>query len=249
MVGPYAGLDAMESCTQNVGVGYLALRKLSSGAANVCVGPEAGNDITTGGTNVCIGNDSGRAITTGANNICIGNDAGRAGEPGGDITTQSNRICLGDSEITHIYAAVTTISSSDKRDKTDITPLNGGLSWINKLNPVTYRWDRRSKYLKDKHSTEGLNDVITDGTHKKPQLCIGLLAQDHLEVEKEHGYGINPETGEEDKEFMIVTDVTDDKNQYGLQYERLVPVLINAIKELSAKNTALETRIAALEAV
>ena len=114
----------------------------------------------------------------------------------------------------------------------------------NKLDPVTYRWDKRSNYLKDKHDpTENLDDVVTDGTHKKPQLCIGLLAQDNLEVEKEHGYGINPETGEEDREFMVVTDLTEDKSQYGLRYERFVPVLINAIKELSAENTALKARL------
>jgi len=246
-LGAYAGYES-ESGSQNVAVGYFAGRNITSGAGNVLVGPEAGNDITSGGTNCCFGNDAGRAITTGSNNICLGQDSGRATEPGGELTTGSNQFILGDSEITHIYAAVTTITSSDKRDKTDITPLNGGLSWINKLDPVTYRWDKRSNYLKDKHDpTENLDDVVTDGTHKKPQLCIGLLAQDNLEIEKEHGYGINPDTGEEDKEFMIVTDLTDDKKQYGLQYERLVPVLINAVKELSAKNEALEARLAALE--
>ena len=36
---------------------------------------------------------------------------------------------------------------------------------------------------------------------------------------------------------------------YGMKYERLGSnSMVNAIKELSAKNTALETRVAALEA-
>ena len=47
---------------------------------------------------------------------------------------------------------------------------------------------------------------------------------------------------------MLVVNLNEDDTAYGIKYERLVPVLVNAIKELSAKNTALETRVAALEA-
>ena len=38
---------------------------------------------------------------------------------------------------------------------------------------------------------------------------------------------------------MLITH-EDEHGDYGMKYERLVPVLINAIKELSAKVTALE---------
>ena len=38
---------------------------------------------------------------------------------------------------------------------------------------------------------------------------------------------------------MIVSHVGDDGN-YGMQYSRLIPILINAVKELSTKVTALE---------
>ena len=48
--------------------------------------------------------------------------------------------------ITDIYCADTSISSSDQRDKTDITDFTHGLDWINKLTPVTYRWDKRAWY-------------------------------------------------------------------------------------------------------
>ena len=119
--------------------------------------------------------------------------------------------------------------TSDRRDKTDITPFTHGLSWINKLNPVTYRWDNRSDYA----------NGIPDGSKKGSQLNIGLIAQDEIEVEKEHGYGDTPDT-------MLVTDVNADGN-YGMQYAKLVPILINAVKELSEKNDALEARLAALE--
>ena len=48
--------------------------------------------------------------------------------------------------------------------------------------------------------------------------------------------------------MLIVNQDEDEEDpSYGYKYERLVPVLVNAIKELSAKNDALEARLAALE--
>ena len=34
---------------------------------------------------------------------------------------------------------------------------------------------------------------------------------------------------------MLICNLTEDEMRYGLKYERLVPVLVNAIKELSAR--------------
>ena len=45
---------------------------------------------------------------------------------------------------------------------------------------------------------------------------------------------------------MLITKENAGGN-YSMQYERLVPILINAVKELSAKNEALEARIKILE--
>ena len=59
----------------------------------------------------------------------------------------------------------------------------------------------------------------------------GFLAQDILALE-----GDDP---------VIIDTEVPEKLKY--QGEALVPVLVNAIKELSAKNTELETRLAALE--
>ena len=63
------------------------------------------------------------------------------------------------------------------------------------------------------------------------QKRYGFFAQDILELEGSDN---------------VIIDNDDSEN---LKYkgEHLVPILVNAIKELTAKNTALEARIAALE--
>ena len=44
--------------------------------------------------------------------------------------------------------------------------------------------------------------------------------------------------------MLIVNQDEDEADpSYGMKYERLVPVLVNAIKELSAENTALKARL------
>ena len=173
--------------------------------------------------------DAGKNITTGAHNTMIGRASGTSGSPSGNITTEDYRVCIGDNNITNCYIKVDWTVTSDRRDKTDIEPFNHGLSWINKLNPVTYRWDNRSNY----------EDGVPDGSKKSPKLNVGLIAQDELEVEKEHGFG-------DTKDNMIVSHV-DDGGGYGMKYVKLVPILINAVKELSAQNEALVARITALE--
>ena len=68
---------------------------------------------------------------------------------------------------------------------------------------------------------------------KKPQVNIGFLAQDVLAIEQADGFASSVDN-------MLTVHKTPDGKRYGLKYERLVPVLVNAIKELSAKVAALE---------
>ena len=84
----------------------------------------------------------------------------------------------------------------------------------------------RSDYSNDLSATP-------DGSKKSDRTEIGLIAQEVETVEKTNGYG----TDENDRLFISKTT---NGLHYGLQYERLIPVLINAIKELSVKVTALE---------
>ena len=167
----------------------------------------------------------GNAISSGGIYTCVGFQAGTSDAPG-NIVTSSYQIALGNNSVTTAYVKVDWTVTSDRRDKADITPFNHGLSWINKLNPVTYRWDMRSDYK---------DGSTPDGTHKKTKLNVGLIAQEELEVEKEHGFGDTPDN-------MLITHI-DDGGGYGMQYSKLVPILINAVKELSAKVEELESKL------
>ena len=146
--------------------------------------------------------------------------------------------CIGDDNIANVYSTQAHFNTSDTRDKADITNFTGGLTWINAMQPVTYKWDKRSWYL-----PEGEEDITTctpDGTHKKNSLQIGLSAQAVLDIEKANGYGSNNDTS-------LLVDLSNDSARYSLAYSNIIPLLINAVKELSAKNDALEARIKTLE--
>ena len=217
----------------NIAIGYEALRgpegTIFFGSYNTAIGWNAGRLAREAcNNNTMVGTAAGSVVSTGDNNLLLGYYAGTSSSPA-TIGTTSNNIVLGDNSITTASIKVDWTVTSDKRDKTDIESFTHGLSWINKLNPVTYRWDMRSNY----------EDGIPDGSKKESQLNIGLIAQEELEVEKEHGYA-------DTSDNMLISHINPG-GSYGMQYSKLVPVLINAVKELSAKNDALEARIKALE--
>ena len=198
---------------------------------NTAIGDQAGTNVTTGNANTLVGASAGFNLTTGGNNLLLGYNAGNSSSPSGNLTGSSNQLVLGDNSITNFYCADTSISSSDSRDKTDVTDFTHGLSWIKELRPVTYRWDRRTWYSDDK-------SITPDGSKKRDRLHIGFLAQEFMEVEKNHGYA-------DKKDNMLIVNQDEDEADpsYGIKYERLVPVLVNAVKELSAENTELKLRL------
>jgi hypothetical protein len=102
---------------------------------------------------------------------------------------------------------------SDQRIKKDVTTLSYGLNEILQLNPVSYK-----QY--DSEVIDG--EIVLKETYKN---TIGLIAQQ-----------VNP---------LIKEAVTEgnDTELFGLDYDKIVPVLVKAIQELSAKNDALQTQI------
>lgn len=172
------------SSSGNVCVGTTSGYSLSIGGGNTLLGNSSGYGITTGSGNTCLGNGTGGTITSGVNNTFIGTNAGN-GSSGYSPFVGSNNICigsdsflstsnvfnqitLGNSAITSLRCAVTSITSlSDARDKTNIEESDYGIDFVNSLKPVKFEWDTR------------------DGA-KKGVKDLGFIAQDLKELDDEH---------------------------------------------------------------
>ena len=263
--------------TFNIAIGYEAMKGVTSGSENFCMGRDAGHDITSGSQNVAVGHESltklttssgcaalgfqalekatghsnvgfgykaGENITSGTNNIMIGKNSGHSSSPAGAVSSGSNTICLGDDNIGSLFCTQSSINTSDRRDKADITNFTGGLDFVKKMQPVTYKWDRRSWQLPKDEDGNVTNDDITkvtpDGSKKETITHVGFIAQDVETLEKEIGFA-------SDDTNRLLTNLTDDGHRYGIKYERIVTVLVNAVKELNTKLEAAEARIEKLE--
>ena len=221
-------LSAATTGQYNTVVGYNALDAITTGAESVAIGSLALTQAS-GSSNVALGHKAGENVSTGTNNVLLGKETGRSGAPGGNITTGDNSVCIGNANIASANIQVDWTIASDKRDKTDVSPLDLGLDFINQLEPVTYRWDKRSKYSDDQ-------SVIPDGTHKEEQLEGGFLAQDVEVIENQYGYKTDDKTN-------LITNLSEDGKMYGIKYSKLVPMLTKAIQELSTKVEDLENKL------
>lgn len=126
-----------------------------------------------------------------------------------------------------VWAATGTIQTSDLRTKTDIKPTDLGLQFIEKLNPVSFKF------------IIGGNEVIKDNDFgheikSKPgtRNHYGLIAQEVKEVLN------NLEIS--DFGGWILTDPNDPDSEQGLRYEQFISPLIKAVQELALKVNNLE---------
>ena len=271
----YFTLNECTTGDDNAAFGTAAGRYITSGGGNTCMGNQAGQDLTTGDTNTligrrtgqnittadnntamgvdamedattafdntCIGSNAGANLTSGSNNLLLGKAAGKSGSPGGQRTTHSNRIGLGDGNITTFSCQVSLSVASDERDKTDFSDLDIGLDFVNKLKPYTYKWDKRHKYVNwTSNPDTDLNSITHDGSHKEDWLDIGFKAQDVELLEKEAGY-------DKDNNTNLTIDLSDDGKQYSMKYEKLVPILVKAVQELSSTVDELKNEITTLK--
>src|SRR5699024_9692671 len=122
-------------------------------------------------------------------------------------------------------------TTSDERDKRNIAPLNYGLDLVQKIETIEYRIDDRNRYVTDEIA---FNDVVTNGTKADSKKTFGLSAQQLNTIDELRDISVV-------SNYMDLYGVDDDK--YIVDYNQLVPVLINAIKELNDKVNTLQEQL------
>jgi len=229
-MGNSSTMNAISSGTNNVALGVEALGGCSSGSRNFATGYAALFSLSSGGSNIAMGDATGYNVTSGSNNLLFGQNAGRTGYQSpyqsiAGVTSGSNQIHMGNESHTTARIQISWTVNSDSRDKTDVEPIDIGLDFVKQLNPVTYRWDKRSSY----------EDRTPTGENKLEELTLGFLAQEVEEVEKSYGYDVANKTN-------LVVDRDIEQDHYGITYEKMIPILTKAIQELEARVKELENK-------
>jgi hypothetical protein len=212
------GSGALKSITSvtsspNTAIGWRSLWNTTASGANTAVGAGSGQGITTGSDNTLLGVYAGEG--SGLNPITTGSNNICIGSNSGvPLSNTSNSITLGNSSNNVLRCAVTSITSlSDARDKKDVAELSAGLDFVKGLKPVEFIWDDRNE--------AGKHDIKD----------FGFIAQD---LKK----------SQEDAKLAETLKLVYEENPEKLEasYGKLIPILVKAIQELTAKVETLEKK-------
>lgn len=210
---PYGGGTAVAITA--LAVGYRAIAEhdeaiaiggdaLACGTASITIGGGAGRNMA-GNQTISIGNGTNSFTNTVKydNAIAIGNNA---------ANTKSNQVVLGNSSITEIRSSVSSLTSiSDRRDKTNILPLDGKFSteFVKSLNPTRWDWKMR----------ENISRKGGD---------IGFIAQDILESQQQNNAMWLEIVNSDNPEALEIT------------HGKIVPLLVSALKDAISRIEQLE---------
>jgi hypothetical protein len=141
----------------------------------------------------------------------------------------------------NIYARTTTITPSDRNEKTEISDSDLGLNLIKKLNPVKYKFiDNTSNRFHYGLISQEVSSSLTE---------LGVPTKDFAGYIETHHYT----SGSYQIPNVNALDTLDieEKNidnwqhikRYGLRYDEFISPMIKAIQQLSEKVEELEARI------
>jgi hypothetical protein len=225
------GMDAMVSAgngDNNVAVGKGALPSNTTGFQNVAIGVSSLPVHTIGTNNVAVGRFAAQLLTEGSNNTAIGEQAMN------DNVTGSNNTCIGKGTSSGGSAPMNTTSIGYQAACTANNQITLGNSSITSLRcqvALTVLSDMRDKVrVADINGLDFLADTDAfiakwnkrDGSENPENSFASLSAQNLRDAQLKHGV-----------DFGLVSDNNPERLE--VTYERMIPVLVQAIKELSER--------------
>ena len=251
------GKDALYANTtaaDNTAVGRNALKAATTGGLNTAVGSGAGaanttgthvtavgwhaGSTSTGGGNTFLGSNAGTyvvATTSGTVNTIIGSHCRSTSATtdgammlGYDLSGAAGYTTLGQSgnDIRAAHGNVTWATVSDQRYKKDIVDSTAGLSFINALQPRTFKY----KTLGELPETFSAYEADSTEVFKNSDTNHGFIAQEvKAAIDADDSL----------KDGFRLWDDRDDGSQEVAE-AALIPILVKAIQELTARIETLE---------
>jgi len=232
-------LDTVGGC--NVAVGVCALFSSSGGEGNTALGTGAGATMTSGDFNVLIGFCAGDVVTTGCYNIAIGANA-----MGTTATTGSNNVMIGCNAGSNVTTHNNQIVLGAGNSCTTATA-NGGATFVFGGGCSIYAAAQAAgtavwTSVSDQSLKENVADLAL-GLDFVGQLqpraytwkadggkSAGFIAQEAAAVVDAH-----------DADYLGFVDKSNEL--WGVGPAALIPVLVNAIKELKAEVDELKAKL------
>jgi hypothetical protein len=233
------GSGSMDSCTSgsfNAAFGFNTLSTIGTGTGCAAMGSGA-LSACTGNNNVGLGNAAGNAITSGADNTMLGQGTDvSTGTGARQISIGKGVTCLENDQVS-IGSASSRIrnefdsdnawtQTSDRRKKREVKTSKLGLSFINDLRPVTYKWKPASEFPVEWN-------IEPDAVINTNIIMTGLIAQEVEEALKKANIGVR-----------FAGWKKDCGDGQRISKEMFVFPLINAVNELTARLEKLERMVA-----
>ena len=213
----------------NIAIGYSAGAAIETGVQNTIIGGECHDNLTTGDRNVAIGYNNGPSAVDVDNEIVIGNSV-----TGGGTNTVKIGLAGGTATLGLDGSDTSWAAASDLRLKKDVADSTVGLSFINALRPVTFKWNDKNAISNGlpQYDAESSGPVYGEG-----KAHHGFIAQEVKTVIDAHSDVANGHN--------IWNEDPDGTQQ--ISQGNLVPMLVKAIQEQQTLIESLTARITTLE--